>query len=116
MFLSTAEAATGFDTLEGFSASLDKIEISKAGFEGLSGFAAGNTLGADNFAFRQIDGGGNYSSGTSAPMFLLDNISAGAAPSLWYDADGNGAGAVKIAEFDPTGDLTGLDQAHIWLV
>jgi len=115
VFLSTAEAATGFDTLEGFSASLDKIEISKAGFEGLSGFTAGNTLGADNFAFRQVDGGGNYSSGTSAPMFLLDNISAGAAPSLWYDADGNGAGAVKIAEFDPTSDLTALDHQHLWL-
>ena len=80
-----------------------------------SGFAAGNTLGADNFAFRQVDGSGNYSSGSSAPMFLLDNISADA-PSLWYDDNGNGAGAVKIAEFDPTSDLSALDRQHIWLV
>ena len=38
VFQSTAEAGTGFDTLEGFNAGLDKIEISKAGFDGLSGF------------------------------------------------------------------------------
>ena len=48
-------------------------------------------------------------------MFLLDNMSAGA-PSLWYDDDGNGAGAVKIAEFDPTSDLSVLDHQHFWLV
>ena len=115
VFLSTAEAGTGFDTLEGFNAGLDTIEISRAGFASLSGFAAGNTLGADNFAFTQVDGSGNYGSGSSAPMFLLDNISAGA-PSLWYDDNGDGAGAVKIAEFDPTSDLSVLDYQHIWLV
>jgi hypothetical protein len=49
-------------------------------------------------------------------MFLLDNISAGAAPSLWYDDDGNGVGAVKIAEFDPTSDLSVLDHQQFWLV
>ena len=115
VFLSTAEAGTGFDTLEDFNAGLDKIEISKAGFEGLSGFAAGNMLSDDNFAFRQVDGSGNYSSGTSAPTFLLDNMSAGA-PSLWYDDNGNGAGAVKIAEFDPTSNLSLLDHQDFWLV
>ncbi len=56
VFLSTAEAGTGFDTLEDFNAGLDKIEISKAGFAGLSGLAAGNTLSADNFAFGKSTG------------------------------------------------------------
>jgi hypothetical protein len=42
-------------------------------------------------------------------------MSAGA-PSLWYDDDGNGVGAVKIAEFDPTSDLSVLDHEHVWLV
>jgi len=77
VFLSTAEAGTGFDTLEDFNAGFDKIEISKADFEGLSGFAAG-MLSDDNFAFRQVDGSGTYSNGTSAPTFLVDNVSAGA--------------------------------------
>jgi hypothetical protein len=114
VFLSAAEAATGFDTLQGFAADLDKIEVSKAGFAGLSGFATGNTLTADNFAFAQVDGSGNYGGGNAAPMFLLDDASPGA--SLWYDADGNGAGAVKIAEFDSNSSVLGLDHNDFWLI
>ena len=116
VFLSTAEAGTGFDTLEGFNAGLDKIEISKAGFEGLSGFAAGNTLSADNFAFSA-----SRRERELQQRHLRTDVPARQrlgrrARSLWYDDDGNGAGAVKIAEFDPTSDLTALDHAHIWLV
>ena len=72
-------------------------------------------LSDDNFAFAQVDGSGSYSGGTSAPTFLVDNVSAGA-PSLWYDDNGNGVGAVKIAEFDPTTNLSLLDHQDFWLV
>ena len=58
VFLSTAEAGTGFDTLEDFNAGLDKIEISKAGFEGLSGFAAGNSSATTISRSRKSTGAG----------------------------------------------------------
>jgi len=104
--------AEGGDLINAFIATEDKLVIDNA-----TDFSAlPSTLTSANFAVANV-AAGSYLGGSGDPMFVLDtNLSPGELRSLWYDADGNGADAVKIAEFDSSADLNGFGHATFLII
>jgi hypothetical protein len=59
-------------------------------------------------------------SSIGSPMFVLDDVSAGFAGTLWFDANGNGSLAdaddVKIADLSNSSVTTGFSHLQLLLV
>jgi Ca2+-binding RTX toxin-like protein len=110
-YLATSEFG---DLIEGYVSGTDDFMIQKsgAGFEALASLSA---LTASNFTVSEVDGSGNYVSIGSDPVFVLDDNPSTAA-SLWYDGDGDGLGAIKVADFNSTSVLAGFDHDDFFLV
>ncbi|MFM6106898.1 MAG: hypothetical protein ACKPEO_15320, partial [Sphaerospermopsis kisseleviana] len=88
----------GIDTITDFESGTDKIQIDSSGFTGL----AIGQLSAEAFTF-----GAGVTSATSSTHRFIFNTTNG---DLFFDADGDGAGAsVKIATLNNSASLSHSD-------
>jgi Ca2+-binding RTX toxin-like protein len=99
VFNTTLNSLTNVDTISDFNVVDDTMRLENTGF--FTALTATGTLNAANFA-ANIDG-----TALDANDFVVYDTDSGA---VWYDADGNGAGAaVQFAQLTPAVVLTNLD-------
>ena len=111
------------DLISGFSVSEnDNFQFGPDFFHGVSlpgDFNVGGHVNASYFVNFNVTGT-TYSGGTGHPTFVLDDVSAGFAGTLWFDAEGNndlsGPNDVKIADLSNSSVLTGFNQDHLLLI
>src|SRR5262249_40084857 len=113
------------DLISGFSVSeSDKFDFSSNFFNGVSlpgdfNDGAGH-LNTAYFLITNVDDSTHtYGGSTGSPMFVLDDVTAGFAGTLWFDANGdgslNGPNDVKIANLSNSSVLTGFSHNDILL-